>query len=152
MAIIFIIIAMVLIVGGATFAFIQQNKNTKVPEEKDTSLSEEDNKEDSNYETSATLVAVGDALIHSAIYSSVYSNGTYDFNPILTEVKPVIEKYDLKGNLLFTYSSVKEAKKYNPTVFLPSTFFVVPPKRCFLYASASNRQGLFPQKRTHQFC
>lgn len=96
MAIIFIIIAMVLIVGGATFAFIQQNKNTKVPEEKDTSLSEEDNKEDSNYETSATLVAVGDALIHSAIYSSVYSNGTYDFNPILTEVKPVIEKYDLK--------------------------------------------------------
>lgn len=95
-------IALVLIVGaiisigiGSVFTFISLNKKTEVSEAKEVKKSKDEKKKD-NYETSATLVAVGDCLIHSAIYSSARTNGGYDFNPILTEIKPVIEKYDLK--------------------------------------------------------
>lgn len=49
-----------------------------------------------NYETSASFIAVGDALIHSAIYYNARVNGGYDFNPIFTEVKDIFAKYDLK--------------------------------------------------------
>lgn len=94
-AIIFIFLAIVSIAVGSVCAFMVLNPKEKKPEEiVEEPVEEVPEKE--NYETSATFIAVGDALIHSAIYASAYSNGTYDFNPILTEVKPVIEQYDLK--------------------------------------------------------
>lgn len=54
-------------------------------------IDEEDN------ETSFSLVMVGDALIHDKIYNEAlkYGDGTYDFKPMLSFVKPIIEKYDL---------------------------------------------------------
>jgi len=43
-----------------------------------------------------TFVAVGDNLFHeSLIRSSLTENGTYDFSPIYTEVKPIIRGADL---------------------------------------------------------
>ncbi len=45
--------------------------------------------------TSLSLVMVGDALIHEAVYSDAYHNNTYDFKPMLSEMKPIISKFDL---------------------------------------------------------
>ena len=45
--------------------------------------------------TSLSLVMVGDALIHEALYSYAYNDGVYDFKPILGEMKPIISKFDL---------------------------------------------------------
>ncbi len=46
----------------------------------------------------ATLVATGDALLHSPIYKAAYNSETdsYDFSNMLTYIKDKIEKYDIK--------------------------------------------------------
>ena len=36
---------------------------------------------------------VGDSLIHQAVYHDV--EGNYDFKPMLSEIKPIISKFDL---------------------------------------------------------
>ena len=47
-------------------------------------------------EYQASLVMVGDALIHSNIYlDAKKSDGTYDFKPMLELTKPITSKYDL---------------------------------------------------------
>ena len=47
-------------------------------------------------EYQASLVRVGDALIHSNIYlDAKKSDGTYDFKPMLELTKPITSKYDL---------------------------------------------------------
>ena len=44
-----------------------------------------------------SLVAVGDALIHAALYLDAQTGyNTYDFNYMFTDIKPLIENYDLK--------------------------------------------------------
>ena len=96
LAIIFIVIAILSIVAGSIFTFVSLNKSDKVEEELPIVDEKPTIEENENYETSATFIAVGDALIHSAIYYDALSNGVYDFNYIFTEVKPIIEKYDLK--------------------------------------------------------
>ena len=42
-----------------------------------------------------SLIMAGDALIHSALYADAKNNNKYDFKPMLEEIKPIIEKYDL---------------------------------------------------------
>lgn len=46
-------------------------------------------------ENTASLIMVGDALIHGAIYDNVRSSG-YDFKPIFSEVRNVFDDYELK--------------------------------------------------------
>lgn len=46
-------------------------------------------------ESKISLVAIGDALIHGAIYQNVKSSN-YDFKPIFSEVKDVFSNYDLR--------------------------------------------------------
>ena len=46
-------------------------------------------------ESKISLVAIGDALIHGAIYQNVKSSN-YDFKPIFSEVKDVFSSYDLR--------------------------------------------------------
>lgn len=44
-----------------------------------------------------SLVAVGDALIHGAVYMDAdIGNGNYDFSKMFTEIAPLIQNYDLK--------------------------------------------------------
>ena len=42
-----------------------------------------------------SLLMVGDALIHGSVYKDAYQNGTYDFRPMLSLVKPITESFDL---------------------------------------------------------
>ena len=49
-----------------------------------------------NQQHTLTFVAVGDNLFHdSLIRSSLTASGVYDFSPIYTEIKPIIENADL---------------------------------------------------------
>ena len=44
----------------------------------------------------ASIVMVGDALIHWGVYNDAkQSDGSYDFKPQLSEIKPISSKYDL---------------------------------------------------------
>ena len=96
-SIILIVLAIISIITGGTLFGIslykaeQEEKNRKPNIVDNDSLSDKN-----NYETSATFIAVGDALIHGAVYKDAYSNGVYNFNNMFTEVKPIIEQYDLK--------------------------------------------------------
>ncbi len=44
-----------------------------------------------------SIVMVGDALIHGAVYADAsLGNGTYDFSKMFTSIEPIISKYDLR--------------------------------------------------------
>src|SRR5262249_39671726 len=46
--------------------------------------------------TKATLGAIGDVLIHSSIYKDAYqADGTYNFMPMFSNVKPFMQKPDI---------------------------------------------------------
>ena len=54
-------------------------------------------KREKKKEYKASLIMVGDALIHSNIYLDAKNeDGGYDFKPMLEYTKPIIEQYDLK--------------------------------------------------------
>lgn len=45
---------------------------------------------------SASLIMVGDSLIHDGVYlDAKKSDGSYDFKPMLDDLKPIIKRYDL---------------------------------------------------------
>lgn len=100
LSILLIILAFASISVGSVFTYISMKKaeeeKEKKKKEEEQALEVVEEKELENYETSATLIAVGDALIHSAIYYNAQVNGGYDFNPIFTEVRDVIGQYDLR--------------------------------------------------------
>ena len=45
---------------------------------------------DTKQEIEASLVMVGDALIHSAIYEDAYTGSGYDFRSIFVKIKPLL--------------------------------------------------------------
>ena len=70
---------------------IKDKEETKEPEKI------EEVKEELPKEKRMSLVAVGDALIHAALYLDASTgNNTYDFSYMFTEVEPLIKDYDLK--------------------------------------------------------
>ena len=96
-AILLMLLAIASIVTGGTYIAMAINKaRLESLKEEEPIIPEEPVEEEQNYETSASLVAVGDALIHTGVYQDAYINGGYDFNYIFTEVKSIFEKYDLK--------------------------------------------------------
>lgn len=42
-----------------------------------------------------SIVAVGDNLIHETVYEAAATSDSYDFKPMLSEIKPYIKKFDL---------------------------------------------------------
>ena len=91
---IFFIIVLVVSFGviyfsSSNFSFF---KSTDKVEKKD--VIEKEVKKDKDY--TAKVFMVGDALIHSAVYEDArQSDGTYDFTPMLSAIKPISSKYDL---------------------------------------------------------
>ena len=75
-----IIVFLFLAVKDTNFA------STEKSNDKDTII-EPDNK--------ISLIMVGDALIHSSVYDDAYEDGVYNFNKMLSLVKPIVEDYDL---------------------------------------------------------
>ena len=86
---IFIILILVLsyLLFDSVKDFNNKNSNTNIEKKKE--------EKDLPKSTSLSLVMVGDALIHEAVYSDANNDGIYNFEPILEEIKPIIKKYDL---------------------------------------------------------
>ena len=92
--IIVVILGIITIILLAAFFSFKANHQTKVEEPVKTTQEE---KKDTKKEMSASLIMVGDALIHSSIYMDAKtSTGSYDFRPMLEKIKPIVSKYDLK--------------------------------------------------------
>lgn len=73
--------------------FWKLNSPEKV--EKDPVIEKEEVKTPKVYE--ASIFMVGDALIHSNVYEdAICADGSYDFKPMLEQIKPISIKYDLK--------------------------------------------------------
>lgn len=91
-----ILFIIVLVVSFGVIYFSSSNfsffKSTDKVEKKD--VIEKEVKKDKDY--TAKVFMVGDALIHSAVYEDArQSDGTYDFTPMLSTIKPISTKYDL---------------------------------------------------------
>lgn len=87
-----IVVALSLIGGGVWFLFKEYQA---VPLEEETTPSIP---KPSREESSFSLVMVGDALIHGAVYYDAKINANYqgyDFVPMLDRVKPIVSQYDL---------------------------------------------------------
>lgn len=87
--IILIVCTGIIYFSSSNFSFF---KSTDKVEKKD--VIEKEVKKDKDY--TAKVFMVGDALIHSAVYEDArQSDGTYDFTPMLSAIKPISTKYDL---------------------------------------------------------
>lgn len=85
---------LVIVIGGLIIGISYLTKDKE--ENKETEKKEEV-KEELPKEKRMSLVAVGDALIHKALYLDASTgNNTYDFSYMFTEVEPLIKDYDLK--------------------------------------------------------
>ena len=92
--IIVVILGIITIILLAAFFSFKANHQAKREELVKTTQEE---KKDTKKEMSASLIMVGDALIHSSIYMDAKtSTGSYDFRPMLEKIKPIVSKYDLK--------------------------------------------------------
>ncbi len=66
-------------------------------ETKKTVIKKEEKVKESKKEYDLSLVMIGDALIHSTVYEdALKEDGSYDFKPMLKEIKPLVKDYDLK--------------------------------------------------------
>jgi len=97
-------------IGGlVTVKVLKDNKDKKSTEEKSNVTSNEEKKEEKKEpekkepeEKRMSIVMVGDALIHGAIYmdasvnKTYTANDTYHFSQMFSRIKPIIVKYDLR--------------------------------------------------------
>ena len=91
LAIIIFVLLIGLITGGIIYSNKLSKSNNKPKDNKP------DIKEDLPKEKRMSLVAVGDALIHGAVYTDAsLGNNNYDFSKMFTDVAPLIKDYDLK--------------------------------------------------------
>jgi len=61
--------------------------NNKSKEETTEVFSEKENK--------VSLIMAGDALIHSSVYDDAYEDGKYNFDKMLSLIKPIVKEHDL---------------------------------------------------------
>lgn len=89
--IILILLLVGAVIGISTYSYFSLNKKEEPKKEE---KKEEKKPKEEHY--SASMVMVGDALIHGAVYyDAKTSSGGYDFKPMLSNMKPIISKYDL---------------------------------------------------------
>ena len=93
---IFIAISLIILFSLVLIYFFggSSSKNLQQETKKDSQLQE--NKEEKEQEYQASMVMVGDNLIHSSIYKDASDGkGGYDFRKMYELVKPIIQKYDI---------------------------------------------------------
>ena len=90
--ILLIIIALLLIIPGyKIYNKLNTQNNKTLP-----NVEKKQKKKEEHYE--ATLIAVGDNLIHSSIYNDanrLAGGSGYDFKPMITSIKEIVSKYDI---------------------------------------------------------
>ena len=94
--VIVLILTVILIITIGLIWILVINNTSSKNKTKDTNKKKVIKKEHRK-EYKASLIMVGDALIHSNIYLDAKNeDGSYDFKPMLEYTKPIIEQYDLK--------------------------------------------------------
>lgn len=78
-----------------------KNENTKISIQENTLQNEEkqENIEKKEEVYKASMIMVGDNLIHSSIYKEANRNANYngyDFKPMIELIKPIVSRYDIK--------------------------------------------------------
>ncbi len=95
--IILFIVIFIIIVGLIITGIMLFNDSNKKTDPKKDNTNEVPNEIVEPEPKRMSLVAVGDALIHSGVYYDAnLGNGNYDFSHMFTEITPLIEKYDLR--------------------------------------------------------
>ncbi len=88
---IIVLLILIILIGGGVFGY---KKYFTKEETKKVVKKEKPKKVAKDYQFN--LVMVGDALIHYGLYADAKTgNNSYDFKPMLTNLKPIISKYDL---------------------------------------------------------
>lgn len=91
---VFVLVLLLGIAMASVFGYRKLTTKKEVSQEENEEIKEEEKDPQKEYE--ATLVMVGDALIHSTIYEDAKTDMGYDFKPMLEKVKPLLADYDLK--------------------------------------------------------
>jgi poly-gamma-glutamate synthesis protein (capsule biosynthesis protein) len=103
---IYAIILVILIIIGIIVGYnIEKIKNIANYNEEQNEISqveekqEDEEKEEKEEIYTASMIMVGDYLIHSSIYNEANRNANYngyDFKPMLEYIKPIVSEYDIK--------------------------------------------------------
>ncbi len=98
----FLVLLVFIVMCFSISKYINRNNNAPVDINNNTELNEtlksNDNpvsNDDSNSNSSLTLVMVGDNLIHDKIYKEFKTTTGYDFSPMLSYLREIIPSYDL---------------------------------------------------------
>lgn len=98
-----IILLLLMIIAIVIGYYIEKNKNenTKISIQENTLQNEEkqENIEKKEEVYKASMIMVGDSLIHSSIYKEANRNANYngyDFKPMIELIKPIVSRYDIK--------------------------------------------------------
>ncbi len=98
-SLIIIFILSLSLIGAGVFIQYKEYKTSlkkEKPVEKKETPKEEKKEEKTSQEYKASIVMVGDALIHWGVYNDAkQSDGSYNFKPMLESIKPISSKYDL---------------------------------------------------------
>ena len=92
--IIILMVFVILLILGITFA-ISKGNDKKLPTSEKVAEEKQEKKEE---EYKVSLIMVGDMLIHSSLYNDAKksaNNNGYDFKPMLTYIKDIVSNYDL---------------------------------------------------------
>ena len=92
--IILLMVFVILLILGITFA-ISKGNDKKLPTSEKVAEEKQEKKEE---EYKVSLIMVGDMLIHSSLYNEAKKNANnngYDFKPMLTYIKDIVSNYDL---------------------------------------------------------
>ena len=88
---IFLVLLLIIVLGVFGYKHYLDNKNKKEVKKEEPKEVEKQPKE-----YSLNMIMVGDALIHYGLYADAKtSKGGYDFKPMLSNLKPIIQYYDL---------------------------------------------------------
>ena len=92
-----IVFLILIILVGLSAIFVPPLLKDKKVVKKDNSIKKVVNKKEKSKEKKMSLVAVGDTLIHGAVFADAQTGtNTYDFSGMIADVGPLIEKYDIK--------------------------------------------------------
>ena len=86
------IISCLMIILGIFLEALNTSSPKEQPKPKKKKVVEKDTKKEYN----ASLIMVGDSLIHNTVYNDAkMPDGSYDFKPMLENIKPIVKEYDL---------------------------------------------------------
>ncbi|TDL83183.1 CapA family protein [Peribacillus frigoritolerans] len=86
-------VVLLALIGTAFFLLTEPKEDKQYPVKAHSGMNV--NQPPKSFKSTVTLSAIGDILIHGRVYNDAKTGSTYDFKPMLKEVKPLIGKSDI---------------------------------------------------------